>query len=182
MLRGSRDFASGRQYQQFLRDMLERLNLGRKTRLVEELKVMQELPERRLESYRRERVKVGSGGLIYVDRNVYSVPSRLIGERVEARLYMNHVEIWYGQRKVEEMPRLRGRRKHRVDYRHILTGWYESQAPLRTIAIARSCFPRAGFAWCLMAYKKLRDGGRARSTYGFWNLPPRRARERCTRS
>jgi len=30
------------------------------------------------------------------------------------------VEIWYGQRKLEEMPRLRGRQKHRVDYRHII--------------------------------------------------------------
>jgi hypothetical protein len=73
---------------------------------VEELGVMKELPERRLESYKRERVKVDSGSLIYADRNVYSVPSRLIGEEVEARLYMDRVEIWYGQRKLEEMPRL----------------------------------------------------------------------------
>jgi hypothetical protein len=29
-------------------------------------------------------------------------------------------EIWYGQKRVEQMPRLRGRRKHRVDYRHII--------------------------------------------------------------
>ena len=38
--------------------------------------------------------------LIYADRNVYSVPSRLIGEQVEARLYLNRVEVWYGQKKV----------------------------------------------------------------------------------
>ena len=31
-------------------------------------------------------MKVDSGSLIYVDRNVYSVHSRLIGEKVEARL------------------------------------------------------------------------------------------------
>ena len=61
-----------------------------------------------------------SGSLIYVDRNVYSVPSRLIGEQVEARLHMDQVEIWYGQKKVAQMPRLRGRHKHRVDYRHII--------------------------------------------------------------
>ena len=73
-----------------------------------------------MESCKRERVKVDSGSLIYVDRNVYSVPSRLIGEQVEARLYMDQVEVWYGQKKVEQMPRLRGRRKHRVDYRHII--------------------------------------------------------------
>jgi hypothetical protein len=43
------------------------------------------------------------------------VPSRLIGEQVEVRLTIDRVEVWYGQRKMEEMLRLRGRRKHRVD-------------------------------------------------------------------
>jgi len=73
-----------------------------------------------MESAKREQVKVDSGSLIYADRNVYSVPSRLIGEQVEARLFMDHMEVWYGQKKVAEMPRLRGRQKHRVDYRHII--------------------------------------------------------------
>jgi hypothetical protein len=120
MLRGSVDFSSVDEYRRFLDGMFERLNAGRRQRLAEEMAVMRELPERRLESAKRERVKVDSGSLIYVDRNVYSVPSRLIGEQVEARLYMDHVEVWYGQKKVEQMPRLRGRRKHRVDYRHII--------------------------------------------------------------
>jgi hypothetical protein len=90
------------------------LNAGRKLRLAEEMRVMQELPERRMESCKRERVRVDSDSLIYVDRNVYSVPSRLIGEQVEARLYMEHIEVWYGQKKVEQLQRLRGRQKHRV--------------------------------------------------------------------
>jgi hypothetical protein len=120
MLRSSVDFSSVDEYRCFLDAMFERLNTGRRQRLAEEMAVMRELPDRRLESAKRERVKVDSGSLIYVDRNVYSVPSRLIGEQVEARLYMDHVEVWYGQKKVEQLPRLRGRRKHRVDYRHII--------------------------------------------------------------
>jgi hypothetical protein len=120
MLRGSTDFASVDAYKSFLAAMLERLNAGRRQRLAEEMAVMRELPERRIESAKREQVKVDSGSLIYVDRNAYSVPSRLIGEQVEARLFMDHVEVWYGQKKVAEMPRLRGRQKHRVDYRHII--------------------------------------------------------------
>jgi hypothetical protein len=120
LLRGSRDFGSVEEYQRFLQALFERLNAGRKQRLGEEMRVMQELPERRMESCKRERVRVDSGSLIYVDRNVYSVPSRLIGEQVEARLYMDHIEVWYGQKKVEQLQRLRGRQKHRVDYRHII--------------------------------------------------------------
>jgi hypothetical protein len=120
MLRGSVDFAGVDEYRRFLAAMFERLNAGRRQRLAEEISVMKELPGRRMETSKREQVKVDSGSLIYVDRNVYSVPSRLIGEQVEARLYIDHVEVWYGQKKVAEMPRLRGRHKHRVDYRHII--------------------------------------------------------------
>jgi hypothetical protein len=120
MLRGSVDFAGVDEYRRFLAAMFERLNGGRRQRLAEEISVMKELPGRRMETVKREQVKVDSGSLIYADRNVYSVPSRLIGEQVDARLYMDHVEVWYGQKKVAEMPRLRGRQKHRVDYRHII--------------------------------------------------------------
>jgi hypothetical protein len=108
MLRGSVDFGSVEEYRRFLAAMFERLNAGRRQRLGEEMSVMRELPERRMESAKRERVKVDAGSLIYVDRNVYSVPSRLIGEQVEARLYMDQAEVWYGPKVVAEMPRLRG--------------------------------------------------------------------------
>jgi hypothetical protein len=101
-------------YAQFLQDLFVQRNAGRRQRLGEELAVMRQLPARRMESARRERVKVDSGNLIHVERNGYSVNSRLIGERVEARIYLDHIEVWYGQKKVETLPRLRGRAKHRV--------------------------------------------------------------------
>jgi len=71
--------------------------------------VMRERPARRMELARRERVKADSGSLIHVKRNAYSVNSRLIGAHVEARSYLDHVEVWYGQKKVADLPRLRGR-------------------------------------------------------------------------
>src|SRR5260370_35971809 len=82
--------------------------------------VMRELPARRMESAKREQVKVDSGSLIHVERNAYAVNSRLIGARVEAGSYLDPVEVWDGQRKIEDLPRLRGRGKHRIDYRHII--------------------------------------------------------------
>jgi hypothetical protein len=145
MLRGSRDFVSGADYGQFLKHLFGRLNAGRQQRLREEMAVMKELPERRLESYKRERVKVDSGSLIYADRNVYSVPSRLIGEEVEARLYMDRVEIWYGQRKLEEMPRLRGRQKYRVDYRHIIDWLIRKPGAFENYRYRDKLFPTTRF-------------------------------------
>jgi hypothetical protein len=120
MLRGSREFVSVAAYQLFPQKLFKRLNTGRQDRYLEEVSKLQPLPEHRLDTMRRERVRVSPGSLVTVHRNYYSVHSRLIGEMVEARVLPDTVEIWYGDRKVEELPRLRGRGKHRVDYRHII--------------------------------------------------------------
>ena len=154
MLRGSRDFASLDAYRGFLQTLFTRLNAGRSQRLAEEMKVMRELPARRMESAKRERVKVDSGSLIYVDRNVYSVPSRLIGEVVEARLTMDQVEVWYGQRKVAEVPRLRGRRKHRVDYRHIIDWLVRKPGAFENYRYRDELFPTSRFR---MAFDALEE-------------------------
>ena len=145
LLRGSRDFASVEEYQRFLRMLFGRLNAGRRQRLREEMAAMHELPERRIESAKRERVRVDSGSLIYVDRNTYSVPSRLIGEQVEVRLTMDRLEVWYGQRKMVEMPRLRGRRKHRVDYRHIIDWLVRKPGAFENYRYRDELFPTSRF-------------------------------------
>jgi hypothetical protein len=125
---------------------------------------MRELPERRMESAKRERVKVDSGSLIYVDRNVYSVPSRLIGEIVEARMTMDQVEVWYGQRKVVEMPRLRGRRKHRVDYRHIIDWLVRKPGAFENYRYRDELFPTSRFRMAFDALEE-RHGVRGGKEY-----------------
>ena len=164
MLRGSRDFASVDEYRRFLQMLFLRLNAGRTQRLIEEMAVMRELPERRIESIKRERVRVDSGSLIFVDRNTYSVPSRLIGERVDVHLSIDRVEIWYGQRKMADMPRLRGRRKHRVDYRHIIDWLVRKPGAFENYRYRDELFPTSRFR---MAYDLLhqRRGARASKEY-----------------
>jgi hypothetical protein len=154
MLRGSRDFGSVEEYAQFLKKLMAQRNAGRRERLAEELKAMRELPARRMESAKRERVRVDSGSLIHVDRNAYSVNSRLIGEQVEARLYLDRVEVWYGQKKVEDLPRLRGRAKHRVDYRHIIEWLVRKPGAFENYRYKEDLFPSSRFR---MAYDALQE-------------------------
>lgn len=154
LLRGSRDFSSAEEYGQFLKNLMAQRNAGRRQRLAEELEVMRKLPARRMESAKRERVKVDSGSLIHVDRNAYSVNSRLIGEKVEARLYLNHIEVWYGQKKVEDLPRLRGRAKHRVDYRHIIEWLVRKPGAFESYRYKDDLFPTSRFR---MAYDALQE-------------------------
>jgi len=129
--------------------------------------VMRELPARRMESAKRERVKVDSGSLIHVERNAYSVNSRLIGERVEARLYLDHVEVWYGQRKVEELPRLRGRSKHRVDYRHIIEWLVRKPGAFENYRYQEDLFPTSRFR---MAYDALKETTPSRSSKEYLKI------------
>jgi hypothetical protein len=86
MLRGSRDFASRGEYEAFLRKVMAGRNANRRERFAEEQAVLSSLPPRRLETGRRVKVRVDAGSTIHVGGNVYSVPSRLIGERVEVHI------------------------------------------------------------------------------------------------
>jgi hypothetical protein len=154
LLRGGRDFASVGAYIEFLRLLLAQLNSGRRERLTTEMQYLRSLPERRLESDKRVMARVDSGSLIYVDRNAYSVNSRLIGEQVEARVHAEKIEVWYAGRKVEEMPRLRGRGKHRVDYRHIIDWLVRKPGAFENYRYREELFPTSRFR---MAWDALRE-------------------------
>jgi hypothetical protein len=167
LLRGSRDFGNLAEYAQFLKDLFAQRNAGRRARLAEEMAVMRELPARRMESAKRERVKVDSGSLIHVDRNAYSVNSRLIGARVEARLYLDHVEVWYGQRKVEDLPRLRGRSRHRIDYRHIIEWLVRKPGAFESYRYQEDLFPTSRFR---MAYDALQETAPGRSSREYLKI------------
>jgi hypothetical protein len=167
LLRGSRDFGSLGEYAQFLKDLFAQRNAGRRARLAEEMAVMRELPARRMESAKREQVRVDSGSLIHVERNSYSVNSRLIGARVEARLYLDHVEVWYGQRKVEDLPRLRGRGKYRIDYRHIIEWLVRKPGAFENYRYQEDLFPTSRFR---MAYDALRESAPGRSSKEYLQI------------
>ena len=108
LLRGSRDFAALADYEQFVEQVMTRRNQRRQARLPEELAVMKPLTAAPLGLYQEFRVKVSRGSLIRVQKNVYSVPTSLIGQQVTVRVYEGQVEVYYRQRLVETMPRLIG--------------------------------------------------------------------------
>ena len=145
LLRGSRDFATQEQYQEFVGKLFEQLNHGRKQKLIEELDRLQPLPERRYEGAKRVRVRVNTGSLIAVERSNYSVHSRLIGEVVEARVYAGHIEVWYGGHKVEQMPRLPGRSQYQIDYRHIIDWLVRKPGAFANYRYREQLFPTSYF-------------------------------------
>ncbi len=145
IVRGSHDFASRAEYDAFLRQLLKRRNAARRTRLAEELTVMNSLPARRLEDHTRTSVRVSRNSTVLVRGNFYSVPSQLIGERVDVRLHAEHLEVWYGGRQVQQMPRLRGSGRHRINYRHIIESLVRKPGAFAQYRYREDLFPRSIF-------------------------------------
>ena len=174
MLRGSRDFVDRNAYVAFLVQIQDQRNAGRAERLAEELVVLRALPQRRLESFKRCDVSVDRGSLIRVDRNVYSVNSRLIGEKVRVHLYAEHLEVWYGQNKVDQLPRLRGRRKHRVQYRHVIDWLVRKPGAFENYRYREDLFPTTHFR---MAYDGLRQACLSEANAAYLQILHLAARE-----
>lgn len=177
MLRGSRDFSSRDEYDAFVCKLFSQLNAGRRQRLEEELKVLRRLPERRLESCKRLRVKVGRGSTIRVQNNVYSVDSRLIGEPVEVRLYAEHLEVCYAQQCVETIPRLRGESKHHIQYRHVIDWLVRKPGAFENYRYREDLFPTHRFR---MAYDSLRQRQPSRAVKQYLRILHLAARENET--
>ena len=154
MLRGSRDFESRNDYAKFLSELLRQRNLGRAVRLQEELLQLRVLPVRRFESWRQVRVRVGVGSTVKVDRNTYSVPSRLIGEYVDVRLCVEELEVWYGGAMMERLPRLRGRGQEKINYRHVIGWLVRKPGAFERYRYREDLFPTSRFR---MAYDALTE-------------------------
>ncbi len=145
MLRGGRDFDSRGEYEIFLGKVIEGRNRGRWEKYAEELAVMKPLPLTRLCEHRTERVGVSVFSTIRVANNVYSVPSRLIGERVEVRLYAETVEVFYAGERVCAMERLRGSGNARIDYRHLIFSLVRKPGAFARYRYREALFPTVTF-------------------------------------
>ena len=154
LLRASRDFADRAEYEAFLRNLFNQLNAGRWERRQEELNVLRRLPASRLDACQRFKVRVNSGSTIQVLFNTYMVSSRLIGEQVEARVYAERVEIWYAQRCVETLPRLRGKGNQWIDYRQIIGWLVRKPGAFANYRYRAELFPSSQFR---MAYDTLKE-------------------------
>jgi len=145
MLRGTRDFASLGDYRQFIDHIFEQRNKGRSVRFQEELKYLRPLPSYKINMVKQFTVTVGPGSTIRVDYSVYSVHSRLIGESVTAFVHQDKIILQYGGRTVHTFPRLAGKKKHRIDYRHIIDSLIRKPGAFKNYRYKPDLFPSIYF-------------------------------------
>jgi len=123
ILRGHADFDSPEAYLEWARGCLAR-HINTPDVLEKrdaELELMKTLPAHRYPEYSEYQLKIRRTSTIKLVRHHYSLPSRLIGQRVCARVFPAHIEVWLGQAQVASFPRSRGNTPQaHIDYRHVI--------------------------------------------------------------
>ncbi len=123
-LRGSNDFPSLQAYRQFIDEVVAKHNRRNASSIGEERAALQPLPKAKAADYTELFARVTSAATLSVRLVVYSVPSRLIGERLRVHLYDDRLECYAGSALVLILPRtypVKGKRRaRRIDYRHLI--------------------------------------------------------------
>ena len=154
LLRRSRDFESVEAYEKWVQEAEEKRNRLRQKRFREDLAAMRPLSVERLPEYKKITVRVSCWSTIAVRRNTYSVPSRLIGEKVEVRIYEDRLTVLYGGRVELTTGRLLGGGRHRINYRHIIDSLVKKPGAFARYRYREELFPTLTFR---RAYDALRD-------------------------
>lgn len=127
LLRGSSDFASLQEYQALIDKAVAGLNRQCQTKYEEEKPFLQPLPHYRVADYEVLSARVSCHSTIEVRCMLYTVPSRLIGQKLELHLYHDRIVGYLSRQVVVELPRIRvndkqKRRARCINYRHVIEG------------------------------------------------------------
>ena len=83
--------------------------------------------------------------LIRVLHNHYSVPSRLIGTSLKVRVRSERLELYHGAVQVLTLPRLSGRNRRRIDYRHLIWSLVRKPGAFANYCYREELFPTTAF-------------------------------------
>lgn len=150
LLRGSRDFIDQASYEKFLLDIKDKRNQMRKEKLGEELAYLQALPERNWRDPIMVCVKVSPSSTIQILGCTYSVPSRLIAYSLQAEIFAETVDLYYGQQKLLTMPRIK--EGIQINYMHIIDQLVRKPSAFVNYQYREQLFPQPIFRW---AYDQL---------------------------
>ena len=146
LLRGSRDFANREDYMTFVEQVIARANTHRRERFHEEQAALARLPDERLDCDDVLRgLRVSSSSTIQVRTNTYSVPSRLIGVKVDVRIGAEQIVVSHQDHHVQTMKRLVGKHGQSINYRHVIDSLVRKPGAFANYRYREEMFPTSQF-------------------------------------
>jgi transposase InsO family protein len=149
LLRESSDFESIEAYRQWLDRLIRRFNRRCAEALEVERPCLRDLPARRTTDFTEQVVTVTSHSTIEVKRVLYTVPARLVGERLRLHIYDDRLEGYIGSQRSLTLPRVRvlkhNRRARRIDYRHVIDQLVRKPRAFRLSQLRDDLLPSAAY-------------------------------------
>lgn len=137
LLRGSYDFESIEEYQNFIDVIVQKHNNRHRAQFYIERPHLQDLPERRTIDFTETIARVTSSSIISVKKVMYTVPSRLIGHQLKVHIYDSHLKCYLGADHVLDLPRIRvdhnnkWQRARCINYRHLVNALVKKPGAFR---------------------------------------------------
>jgi len=144
-LRGSYNFDSIAQYQQFLDKVASTHNQRHAKLITIERKQLQALPAYRTIDFEELTVRVTTTSTIVVKKIMYSVPSRLIGTLLRVHLYNDRLVCYLGGEETLELARIREKRGRRIDYHHVISSLAQKPQAFRYSILRNDLLPDATY-------------------------------------
>jgi transposase InsO family protein len=148
LLRESADFATLEDYRQWLDALVGRFNRRCSEALAIEREKLQALPARRTSDYSEQVVPVTTSATIEVKRVLYSVPARLIGERLRLHIFDDRIEAFVGATRAVTLPRVYAVNHERarcIDYRHLIAALVRKPQAFRYSQLREDLLPNATY-------------------------------------
>lgn len=145
MLRGDRGFDTQENYMFFVEGVVKSRNKFCQKALSLELKKLRELPDRKWNSPIIVRATVSSSSVIQLLSQPYTVPSRLIHYTLRAYIYTDEIILFYGDKKLQQMPRSYGDKLKGINYRHVIDSLLRKPGAFANYRYQGAMFPRLCF-------------------------------------
>lgn len=152
LMRGSNDFVDLASYRTFIDEIIRRHNARRTKSIAAEQEALKPLPDSRTSDFEETFVKVTTSSAFVLKRVFYTVPSRLIGQRLRVRLHEDRLDLFVGSTALMTLrrgkPESDGKHGHVVDYRHVIKGLRRKPMALLGLVYRDHLFPREAYQRC----------------------------------
>jgi len=163
LLRRSRDFASVADYAAFVGKVCTGINALRTAKIAEETACLRTLPATRFPQTEEITTLVSCYSTARVKNCAYSVPSRLIGATLDARVSEAEVSFHYRGETVVIYPRSHGQ-EPRIDYRHVIDSLIRKPGAFARYLYREELFPRPVFR---QAYDRLHAADESKASLSY---------------
>ncbi len=148
LLRGSYDFISIEDYQNWLEGVVSQHNRRNAKAVNIDKEALQLLPNYKAADYNELSARVTTSSTIDVRRVTYTVPSRLQGETLKIHLYQNRLICYLGSTHIITLKRIHiigTKRGRRVDYRHVIKSLVRKPQAFRYSRIRDDLLPTQAY-------------------------------------